>query len=179
MQEQRDERRCFLPIAQEADREGGHRTVKRERLFGAGPRMSKLDGCRRRELGHQRFEVAFGVRERFRAAIVFRTAFDQEVERTLRVSSHIHAEHFRRRSDAIQDDAPHAIGELARVADGGARPVGDAVKVDALISERIAHVVEIFHRDRRRIEAGGPRRAPRGTVRPTSASLRPRAAKAR
>ena len=111
-------------------------------------------GCRRRELGHQRFEVAFGVRERFRAAVVFCTAFDQEIERTLRVSSHIHAEHFRRRSDAIQDDAPHATGELARVADGGAGPVGDAIKVDALVSERIAHVVEIFHRDCRRIEAG-------------------------
>ena len=71
----------------------------------------------------------------------------------MRVSSHIDAEHLGRRSDAIQDDAPHAIGKLARVADGGARPVGDAVEVHPLVAQRFAHVVEVFHRDGGRIEA--------------------------
>ena len=56
------------------------------------------------------------------------------------------------RRDAVEHAAPHRLRELALVVERGARAVGGADQVDALGTERLAHRVEILHRQRRRVE---------------------------
>ena len=101
----------------------------------------------RRELGRQ-------IRERPPAGGVRRALVEEQAEGALGVprivERHLHVGG----DDAAQDGAAHVARIAAHVDQGGAGAVGAAVEVDALVAEGGADVVQVVHRDRRRVERG-------------------------
>jgi hypothetical protein len=77
---------------------------------------------------------------------------EELVERALGVAGGKEGQPHVGRRHAVEDHRAYAVAVLADVDEGGTRAVGAAIQVDALVAEMGAHVVQVVHRDGRRVE---------------------------
>ena len=113
---------------------------------------------RRTEHARTRLQVGDDARERPRqvgeripATGVGLAVGEQPVEGAVRVDAHVRRQAHGNRGEPVEHGGPDPIGMAPHVDETGTGAVRAAQQVDRLVAERGAHLVEVVHRDRRRV----------------------------
>jgi hypothetical protein len=149
----RDRARPLACEEQEEQRGPEHLLVDLDLVFGSGSWIGRGDHHRSApqplERALQRL-LEHRVGPPARRVGVART--EQAVEGAFAVAHHRQRQLQADGGDRAEDRAPHPAGMLPHVHERSARAVRRAEQIDPLVAERRADLVEVLHRDRRRVQ---------------------------